>query len=275
VRANRIRARHHLSPGLKPSYFYTFLVEPWVAETRVTFDRPSLRGRKRGARPTKGKPIDVRVVVAELRGVDTSEHYEWVLLTNLEDSIEQVVAIYRKRWRIERFFDFIKVGLRLERWRQRSGEAIARRLALTMLAAMALYQLKANGDQATLKTVATMGGWLGRKGDAMGPVVLMRGMLVLLASLDARSVGGGERNACVHARSIEDDARSIEDDARSIEDDARSIEDDARSIEDDARSIEDDARSIEDDARSIEDDARSIEDDARSIGAAPEGSLSP
>ncbi len=161
------------------------LFEQWVGEQRVTFDKPSLRGRKHGARPIKGDPLDVRVVVTELRGVETTDHYEWVLLTSLPDPIEDVVAIYRARWRIERLFYFTKVGLRLEQWRQHSGEATARRLAITMLAAMAIYQLKASGDEATLKEVGTMGGWLGRKRDALGPVVLMRGMLVLLATLDA------------------------------------------------------------------------------------------
>lgn len=159
--------------------------EQWGGETVVTFDRPSLRGRKRGARPIKGKPLEVRVVVTELRGVGTNERHEWVLLTNVNDPIEQLVAIYRARWRIERLFYFAKVGLRLEQWRQQTGEATAQRLAITMLAAMTIYQLKATNDAPTLKKVATLGGWLGRKGDAMGPIVLMRGMLVLLASLDA------------------------------------------------------------------------------------------
>lgn len=164
--------------------------EQWVGEQTVTFDRPSLRGRKHGARPIKGDPLDVRVIATELRGVGTTDHYEWVLLTSLKDPIEDVVAIYRARWRIERLFYFTKVGLRLEQWRQQSGEATARRLAITMLAAMAIYQLKASGDQDTLKAVATMGGWLGRKRDALGPVVLMRGILVMLATLDTLAEHG-------------------------------------------------------------------------------------
>jgi hypothetical protein len=131
-------------------------------------------------------------VVTELRGIDTTDRYEWVLLTNLPDPLEQVVAIYRARWRVERFFYFTKVGLRLEQWCQQSGEATARRLAITMLAAMAIYQLKTCGDEATLKAVATMGGWLGLKRDALGPVVLMRGMFVLLATLDAVAQHGVE-----------------------------------------------------------------------------------
>jgi hypothetical protein len=155
-----------------------------VAETTVTFVRPSRRGRKRGENAISGKPIDVRVVVTELRGIDTNEHYEWVLLANLKDPIDRIVSAYIARWKIERLFYLTKVGLRLESWRQQTAEAIARRLAVTMLAAMVIYQLQSMRDDTTLREIATRGGWLGRKNDSLGPVVLMRGMAVLLNTLD-------------------------------------------------------------------------------------------
>jgi hypothetical protein len=135
----------------------------------------------------------VRVVIVELRGVDHREHHEWVLLTNLpkEDmSAEQVVDAYLMRWRIERFFYLTKVGLRLEQWRQQTGEAIARRLVLAMLAAMVIYQLLIAKDDPSVKAIATLGGWLGRKRDHLGPVVMMRGVLVLITALSAIATHG-------------------------------------------------------------------------------------
>jgi hypothetical protein len=162
--------------------------ERFMSQTVVGFDRPSLRGRKRGQKPQPGAAIDVRVVVVELRGIGHKEHHEWVLLTNLAevtDSAEAVVDAYLMRWRIERFFYLTKVGLRLEQWRQQTGEAIARRLALTMLGAMVLYQLLIAKDDPAVKAIATLGGWLGRKRDALGPVVMMRGVLVLITALAA------------------------------------------------------------------------------------------
>jgi hypothetical protein len=167
--------------------------ERFIGETVITFEKPSLRGRKRGVKPKKGAPIDVRIVVTELRGIDHGEHHEWVLLTNLTDSAEAVVDAYLARWRIERFFYLTKVGLRLEQWRQESGEAIARRLALTTLAAMVMYQLLIAKDDPTVREIATLGGWLGRKNDSLGPVVMMRGVLVLIASLCAVAQYGVER----------------------------------------------------------------------------------
>jgi hypothetical protein len=167
--------------------------ERFIGETVVTFERPSLRGRKRGAKPKKGPPIDVRIVVTELRGIGHREHHEWVLLTNVADSAEAVVEAYLARWRIERLFYLTKVGLRLERWRQESAEAIARRLALTMLAAMVIYQLLISKDEPAVREIAKLGGWLGRKNDCLGPVVMMRGTLLLVASLCAVAQHGVAR----------------------------------------------------------------------------------
>lgn len=156
-----------------------------VGETIVTFQRPSLRGHKRGCPRREGPAIDVRVVLTELRGIGHREHHTWLLLTNLQDHALDVVKAYLARWRIERFFYLTKIGLRLERWRQQSGEAIARRLALTMLAAMVVYQLLIAKDDPSVRAIATLGGWLGRKGDHLGPVIMMRGAFVIVAGLSA------------------------------------------------------------------------------------------
>jgi len=164
----------------------------WLGETSVVFDGASWRGRHRaGFKTQPGAPLTVRVVIAELRAPGRKT-LRWVLLTNLADEAIAIVRAYYWRWRIERLFFFVKVGFRLESWRQESGAAIARRLALTSLAAMALYQLEAVADgdsndartaNDTRKWVATRGGWLGRKGDSLGPIVLMRGMLLVVGAL--------------------------------------------------------------------------------------------
>ena len=162
----------------------------WVGETQVTFDGKSFRGVAQGrSKPRDGKPISVRVVVSELR-MDGHKPLQWVLLTNLMDAALDVVQAYLWRWRIERFFYLNKVGLRLEYWRQENGDRIARRLALTQLAAMAIYQMQAASVTdpemgELIKIVATLGGWLGRKRDPIGPIVLMRGMLLLVGWMTA------------------------------------------------------------------------------------------
>ena len=173
----------------------------WVGETSVVFDGLSYRGRHRpGFKKRPGEPLTVRVVVSELRAPG-HKTLRWVLLTTQSDEAVAVARAYYWRWRVERLFYFLKVGFRLESWRQESSAAIARRLALTSLAAMALYQLQALAEgktaaakeaRDTMKWVATRGGWLGRKRDPLGPVVLMRGMRVVIAALSLLEQDGIE-----------------------------------------------------------------------------------
>jgi hypothetical protein len=158
-------------------------------ETFVQFHGPSHRGVARHHQaPRSGPALPVRVVVTELRRPG-HKSLQWVLLTNLTDPLSTVVQYYAWRWRIERLFYLVKVGFRLEHWHQESAPALMRRLALTMLAAQLIYQLLARAQDPRvaplLRKVATLGGWLGRKRDRMGPIVLMRGMLLLLGMLSA------------------------------------------------------------------------------------------
>jgi len=157
-----------------------------LAETHVTFHGCSWRGHKRGQPPRKGKPLPVRVVIVELYRGGRRAH-QWVLLTNLDDPADKVAGIYVWRWRVERLFFLVKVGIHLPRWGEQNGERIARRLALTSLAAMAIYQLQSMPPDpvklALVRWIATLGGWLGRKRDPIGPIVLMRGMLRFLETL--------------------------------------------------------------------------------------------
>jgi Transposase DNA-binding/Transposase DDE domain len=181
---NAVRAAHRVIAGTveRESKVY----EMRLAETRVTFHGRSWRGSKRGLRPTKGKPLPVRVVIVDLYYHGRRAH-QWVLLTNGDDPAEKIATIYTWRWRIERLFFLIKVGIHLTRWGEQNGERIARRLALSCLAAMAIYQLQSLPPDpeklALIRRIAKLGGWYGRKRDPIGPIVLMRGMLRFLETL--------------------------------------------------------------------------------------------
>lgn len=162
--------------------------ELWIGETTVVFDGESWRGRHREdfRSSRRGDPITLRVVVSELRPVDGGAVQRWVLLTNSTLRTEEVAQAYVWRWRVERLFFLVKVGFRLEDWRQESAWGIARRLAVTSLSAMVIYQLRNSADpehEQTLEWIARRGGWVGKKGVPIGPIVLMRGLNVLLAAL--------------------------------------------------------------------------------------------
>ena len=157
-----------------------------LAETSTVFHGKSWRGHGRGRALKKGKPLSVRVVIVELHRHGRRAH-QWVLLTNLDDPAEHIATIYTWRWRVERLFFLIKVGMRLETWGERSGDRIARRLALCSLAAMAVYQLQAVAADAAyagaIRYIATLGGWLGKKSTPIGPIVMMRGMLHFIGAI--------------------------------------------------------------------------------------------
>jgi Transposase DNA-binding/Transposase DDE domain len=157
-----------------------------LAKTLVTFHGRSWRGHKRGQTPTTGKPLLVRVVIVELYYSSRRAH-PWVLLTNLDESAEHLARIYAWRWRVERLFFLVKVGIHMPLWSEQSGERIARRLALSSLAAMALYQLQAAPPDPVRtglsRRIGAIGGWLGRKRDPVGSIILMRGLLRLLDAL--------------------------------------------------------------------------------------------
>jgi len=73
----------------------------WVGQTEVVFDGKSLRGvAKKRQMPRRGVPISVRIVISELRSLGQTP-LRWVLLTNLEDELLDVVSAYVWRWRVE------------------------------------------------------------------------------------------------------------------------------------------------------------------------------
>jgi hypothetical protein len=161
-------------------------------------------------------PIDVNlVVIRELNPPVGVEPICWVIFTSLPvDSLAQLTRIayfYELRWKIELFFRLLKSGYRIEESRLDNALKTAKLLVILSLASMSILKLKSslglptngnlNPDQYDRVKKATrnldnpkmklelrlfaliikLGGWLGRKRDPIGPSVLMRGILQLIA----------------------------------------------------------------------------------------------
>ncbi len=177
----------------------------WVGETEVKLCGRAMRGvANKKRKPEKGVPLRVQVVVSELRRAG-HKPLRWVLLTNLDDSAQDIVAAYLLRWKVERIFWLSKLGFRLETWHQESAERVGRRLLLVQLAAMAVYQLSQQTDPeatATLHRLALLGGWPGRKSTPIGPTVLMRGVLIFIAAVQLCQQLG-KRELFTMAKSLE------------------------------------------------------------------------
>ncbi|MCD6361399.1 MAG: transposase [Armatimonadetes bacterium] len=171
------------------------------------------------------RPIELQMVI--IRETDPPPGVTplvWVLFTTLPVETEEQLAyighLYELRWKIEDFFKLLKSGYRIEKHRFFDANKTAKLLVVLTLAAMTLFHLKADlglppggylDDEGykrlkqayrdvdnpdidlewrLLGFIAKSGGWLGRRNDPLGPTILMRGLIQVLAILDAASRHG-------------------------------------------------------------------------------------
>jgi hypothetical protein len=188
-----------------------------VGSFRARLYRSAMRNRKQHTTP---RPVDVNVVIIrEDNPPGGSKPILWVLFTSLSiDTPEQVERIgytYELRWRIEQYFRLLKSGWGIERYRFDNAGKISRLLIILTIASMMIVDLKRelglpskgelnDQDYQRIKKamlepdnedidinlrlfafIAKYGGWIGRRRDPIGPIVLMRGLLQVLAILDA------------------------------------------------------------------------------------------
>ena len=105
----------------------------YVAEAPVTLTRPASTHRKDKASGkdkrvrTKGEPLPLRLVVAEVRDDDGNVLARWLLLTNLPAGVDAatVALWYYWRWRIESYHKLLKgAGQQVESWQQESARLL-------------------------------------------------------------------------------------------------------------------------------------------------------
>ena len=186
----------------------------FIGACRVWLYRPAARGQRRDVKLPE--PLAVNLVV--IREPDPPPGIDplcWLLFTSLPvDTPDQqawVGALYEQRWRIEEYFKLLKSGFRIEFTHFTQPEQIAKVLVFYSLAAMALLLLKTDlhiaptgpldkdtyaqvrhamrhPDDPTLDPslqlfalILRAGGWFGRRTDPIGPTILMRGMLQVMA----------------------------------------------------------------------------------------------
>ena len=168
------------------------------------------------------RPVEVNVVVIrETAPPPGVEPLLWILLTSLPvDTPAQrarIGRLYELRWKIEEFFRLLKSGYGIEKRRLQDATKIGKLLVILTLAAVTAAQLRSrlglpaggrlpeadyrrltqaqrepNNRQLPLDLrlfayLLRLGGWIGRRQDPIGPLVLMRGLLRLgeiFAALD-------------------------------------------------------------------------------------------
>src|SRR5262245_37796846 len=149
----------------------------WVAQAEVVLDRP---GKARHGRVRKpGQALRLRLVVAQVRGLDGGLLAQWLLLTNVpaEVAAERVALWYYWRWRIETYFKLLKgAGLHLEQWQQETALAVAKRLAVASRACVLVWRIarseRPEGRALRDLLVRLSGRQVGRADGFTGPALL-------------------------------------------------------------------------------------------------------
>lgn len=168
----------------------------WVAEVPVRLlraaqrNRPSQGDRKR----IPGKPLALRLVIAEVRDAEGQVLAVWYLLTNLPSDVDSstVALWYYYRWRVETYFKLLKTaGMNVENWQQESAVAIARRLLVASMACVTVWRI-ARSEHAQAEPVrrllVRLSGRQMKHGRDFTWPALLAGLWILLAMLEVLQI---------------------------------------------------------------------------------------
>lgn len=169
--------------------------EQYVAETTVTLDQPARRTRQRNGKTTyralAGKPLTLRLVLAQVRDKHGRVLATWRLWSNLPPEVDAATLAlwYYWRWRIESFHKLLKrAGQALEQWQQTNVVRIARRLLLAAQACAIVWALEQDASveaQGLRALLLRLDGRQMHAGSTHSTPALLSGCWNLLAIVDA------------------------------------------------------------------------------------------
>lgn len=128
--------------------FHGASAQQYVGEVTVVLERPATRHRTVGGKRKKqfiaGPSLKMRLVVSEVRDTAGKSLAQWLLLTNLPTEIDaaKVALWYYWRWRIESYHKLLKsAGQQVEQWLQDDAATLMRRLLVSAMACVVVWQL--------------------------------------------------------------------------------------------------------------------------------------
>ena len=167
----------------------------YVAEATVVLKEPARIYRKRQGkliqRNIPGRPLELRLVVAQVRDKQGKVLATWRLWTNLpaEVAAATIALWYYWRWRIESFFKLLKrAGQHVEQWQQENASRIARRLLVAAQACVVIWALMRAEDpqsDSLRQFLMSLSGRMTKPGVEYTAPALFDGMCNLLAIIDA------------------------------------------------------------------------------------------
>lgn len=169
----------------------------FAGESAVTLERAASRHRTINGRRRKtvldGAPLALRLVVSEIRDASGQPLAQWLLLTNLPPEFDaaRVALWYYWRWRIESYHKLLKgAGQQVEEWLQDDAAALLRRLLVSAMSCVTVWQLAREESPAAeeLRTLLVrLSGRLmkrGKKAKAFTAPALLAGLGVLIPMLE-------------------------------------------------------------------------------------------
>ena len=167
----------------------------YVAEATVTLTQPARNQRIRHGKTTyrtiQGRPLTLRLVLAQVRDQDGQILATWRLWTNLPESVKAgtIALWYYWRWRIESYFKLLKrAGQHAEAWQQETAQAIAKRMLIAAQVCVIVWALAQSTDPRVKplnKLLVRLSGRLMKHGVEWTASALLAGMWNLLAIIDA------------------------------------------------------------------------------------------
>jgi hypothetical protein len=147
-------------------------VEIYACPIRLTYET---NVRREGS----GETVQKEVWLVEVR-LPGTRLKPWLLLTDWPvtdaDSAVRIFQMYRQRWAVEDSFRFVKDTLGWEEVQLLDLQGIRTLLALGWVAAGFLYELGITLDWEEVQLLARLGGWVPRRDNKPGKIVLTRGL---------------------------------------------------------------------------------------------------
>src|SRR5262249_43659117 len=147
--------------------------------------------KKRKQVSISGPPLNLRLIIVQVRDKNSHTLATWYLLTNAPSTLlsaEQLALCYYWRWRIESYFKLLKShGQQLEHWLQETGAAIFRRLLVATMACVTVWHLQTDFSPAAIELKDTLIRFSGRQTKRSRPhtaPALLAGLWCLMTALE-------------------------------------------------------------------------------------------
>jgi hypothetical protein len=191
----------------------------WVAEAAVTLTRAAKLQRhgKKGPRTIiHGRPLPLRLIVAEARDATGNVLGCWFLLSNLPASVtDQTAALwYHWRCRIESYYKLLKsAGQQLEHWQQETAAALSRRLLVAGMACVLVWKIaRSNLAEAEplRQFLVRLSGRQMARGRTFTEPALLAGLWVFLAMIEVQQHGDLAKMRCHLDKVLADSTAPVE-----------------------------------------------------------------